>query len=71
MLDDLKIEYSKENTQIKINEHKKGIEITNIELEMKEFTYLTQMTKHKIYANKDEKDYYWNTSVNNANKIFL
>lgn len=71
MLDDLKIEYSKENTQIKINEDKKGIEITNIKFEMKEFTYLTQMTKHKIYANKDENDYYWNTSVNNANKIFL
>ena len=71
MLDNLKVQYKREDTKIEIYEDNKKIEISNIELGMKEFTYLTQVTKHKVYANKNEKDYYWNTSVNNADKILL
>lgn len=71
LLKKLDINYNDNEIEISIDKKKKRIEIKNVEMSMKEFTFLTQMTKHKVYSNKDKKDYYWNTSVNNADQIFI
>ncbi len=57
------------NIKIDIDYEKRKITLKNIELGMKEFTYLTQLTRYKIVAKKINEDYYWNTSVNNAKQL--
>jgi len=59
------------NVKVKIDYRTNIIDIEGIELSMKDFTYLTQITCYTIRAKKDRKDYYWNTSVNNSKQMFI
>lgn len=59
------------NIKIKIDDRDNVIQIEGIELSMKEFAYLTQVTCYRIRAKKDKNDYYWNTSVNDSELILV
>ena len=61
----------KNDVKININNEKRIISIEGVKLSMKDFTYLTQNTCYNIIAKKDENDYYWNTSVNNAKQLYI
>lgn len=65
------LKFNTNQVKVNVNYKLRQITIENIELGMREFTYLTQLTRFKIIANKLNKDYYWNTSVNNANQLHI
>lgn len=71
LLNRLSIKYSKDNLVVLINNQEKSITLKNVKLTMKDFTFLTQKTRYKIYAEKSDNDYYWNTSINNAKILLL
>lgn len=67
----VKNDIDKNSIKISIDKEKNLINIDGIELNMKEFTYLTQITHYSIRAKKNKNDYYWNTSVNDAKQLFI
>lgn len=69
LLDNLHLDTK--SAKITINYESKHICLEGIELGMKHFTYLTQLTRFKIIAKKINGDYYWNTSVNNAKQLHI
>lgn len=69
LLDNLHLDTK--TVQITINYELREICLEGIELGMKHFTYLTQLTRFKILAKKMNGDYYWNTSVNNAKQLHI
>lgn len=71
LLSKLNLLYKENEAKIVINHNNRTIEIDGVELTMKDFTYLTQVTRYKIRAKKEKCDYYWNTSVNDADKLFI
>ncbi len=69
LLDNLHLDIR--TVKITINYELRQICLEGIELGMKHFTYLTQLTRFKILAKKINGDYYWNTSVNNAKQLHI
>lgn len=69
LLKNLKVDIK--NIKVHINYNLMQIIIDGVELGMKEFTYLTQITRFKVIAKKMNEDYYWNTSVNNAKQLHI
>ena len=47
------------------------IVLKNIELNFNEISYLTDSLETRVITKKNEKDYYWNTSINNASILKL
>lgn len=71
LLSKVKNDIDKNSIRISIVKEKNLINIDGIELNMKDFTYLTQITHYSIRAKKNKNDYYWNTSVNDAKQVFI
>ena len=42
------------------------IVLKDMELNLNEISYLTDTLETQVITKKSEKDYYWNTSINNA-----
>ena len=71
ILKKLKLVNDKSVYEINVNSKLRIIEIRGIQLNTKEFSLLTLLTKYRIKAARSNSDDYWNSFINDAKQIII